>query len=333
MSEPRELVLLTNVQKALAEARSVDEVRHLRDQASAVRAYARKAKLGQDILVDAAAIKLRAERRLGQILLQTELAKASPGNQHTGNAELSASGNPMVTLKELGLTKSDSSRSQQVAGLAEEVFERYLQESLAARREPTMTAALRLAGKNGHDDRAAPVSAPAAPPPARANNTPAGRYATGLVNLQSLLASEHRSLDSLLKEPTNRLFLDAAHLHVWCLPEQLLDALDLLEGWGFLYASAIPLAVPKAGEANYWPVTHGLLLLGVRGATQFAGISRSDVLEKTSLPSADLEMRISVLIEQVSPAPYVFLYPDTDRLPRDWGLWPASAKRLERTLS
>jgi len=48
------------------------------------KAYAKKAKMGQRIVVEAAAIKLRAERRLGQMLQAIELADAAPGNQYSG---------------------------------------------------------------------------------------------------------------------------------------------------------------------------------------------------------------------------------------------------------
>ena len=332
MSEPRDLVLLSDVQRALAQAQSVDEVCQLRDRAAAVRAYARKAKLGQDILFNAATIKLRAERRLGEILQQTELAKASPGNQHTQADPMSPDKDLPVTLKELGLTKSESSRSQQIAELPEEAFEQYLQKSIAAKREPTMAALLKLVGKRGSSSQNSGKFSPSNVP-VPAGRAPSRRYATGLMNLNGLLGSEYRDIGTLLRESASSLFLESAQLHVWCLPEQLLDALDLVEAWDFAYASAIPVATDGADGSNFWPVTHGLLVLGMRGTTAFSGISRSKVLDKASPASADLEMRISVLVQQVSPAPYVYLYPQTARTPRDWDCWPNSPAILKKDAS
>ena len=332
MSEPRDLVLLSDAQRALTQARSVDEVCHLRDRAAAVRAYARKAKLGQDILFDAATIKLRAERRLGEILQQTELAKGSPGNQHTQALATSSDNSLPVTLKELGLTKSESSRSQRIAELPEEAFEQYLAESIAAKREPTMTAILKLIGKKGSPSQSSAKSHTSGSP-VSASEASSRRYATGLMNLNGLLSSEYRDLGSLLRESASSLFLESAQLHVWCLPEQLLDALDLVEAWDFAYASAIPVATDDADGSNFWPVTHGLLVLGTRGTTVFSGISRSKVLDKASPANADLQMRISVLVQQVSPAPYVYLYPQTARTPRDWDCWPNSPVALKKDAS
>ena len=107
----------------LAQATTVDEVKDLRDRAAAVKAYAKKARLGQQIVAEAAAIRLQAERRLGEMLQSLELADSAPGNQYTGRVEDAPSENGRICLRDLGLTKSDSSRSQRLARLPDDVFE------------------------------------------------------------------------------------------------------------------------------------------------------------------------------------------------------------------
>ena len=64
---------LRNVEAAiqlLEEAKTIEEVTHIRDYAEAVRLVARQAKVGLRAQNEAAEIKLRAERRAGEMLAQ-----------------------------------------------------------------------------------------------------------------------------------------------------------------------------------------------------------------------------------------------------------------------
>ena len=66
--QSQELVQFNQVMHALAEARSIDEVKQIRDKAEAVRKYAQSAALGLDAQNYAAEVKLRAERKPGVCL-------------------------------------------------------------------------------------------------------------------------------------------------------------------------------------------------------------------------------------------------------------------------
>lgn len=116
----RELAKYNDAKRALAVAYRVDEVKSVRDKAMAMRLYATQAK--DRVLIDQATeIKLRAERRAGELLREMEKNKgAVPGK--TGRK-----GKPVLDtapkLSDLGVSKTQSSRWQALAAINESAFE------------------------------------------------------------------------------------------------------------------------------------------------------------------------------------------------------------------
>lgn len=111
--------------RALAECKNTDEAREIRNQAEAMRAYARQAK-NRDLEIDAAEIRMRAERRLGEIIKAQKdtvgLAKGGrPYKNLTGSDEEPVEASP--TLAEAGIDKKLSMRAQKLAAVPEDKFE------------------------------------------------------------------------------------------------------------------------------------------------------------------------------------------------------------------
>ncbi len=82
-----------------------DEVKDIRDKAIAIQMYARQAQ-NVELERQACEIRLRVERRSGQLLAEMEKAKGSAGNQYTGPVERA---DRSKTLPELGITRDQSS--------------------------------------------------------------------------------------------------------------------------------------------------------------------------------------------------------------------------------
>lgn len=109
--------------RALAEARSVDEVKDFRNKAEAMRAYARQAK-NREMEADAAEIRFRAERRLGELMaMQRDTVGLAPAGRPK---EIGLQENPIIrppTLAEAGIDKNLADRARKFAAIPETQFE------------------------------------------------------------------------------------------------------------------------------------------------------------------------------------------------------------------
>jgi len=94
----------------LARCRDVDDVRDVRDKARAIEIYQRARGASLAAQQDAAEIALRAERRLGELCV----AVLTPGRKRSHDAT--------VSLSDLGISKSQSSRWQKLAAIPESDF-------------------------------------------------------------------------------------------------------------------------------------------------------------------------------------------------------------------
>lgn len=135
-----QLVKTEAARQAIEEARRVDEVKAIRDQAEAARAYAKQAKLGMEMVNAAAEIKLRAERRAGQILLEMDKHEGGRPSENPS----SASRGFAPKLADLGVTHDQSSRWQQMAAMPQSKFEQHLAERKEAGEEITLKSVLRM---------------------------------------------------------------------------------------------------------------------------------------------------------------------------------------------
>jgi hypothetical protein len=111
-----ELVRYDAMCRAIAEAYEVDEVKDIRDKALALEIYARQAK-NVDAERDACEIRLRAERRAGQLLKEMEKAKGGRPAKTASTAE------GVSTLADRGVSEGQSHRWQKLADVPEDQFE------------------------------------------------------------------------------------------------------------------------------------------------------------------------------------------------------------------
>jgi N6-adenosine-specific RNA methylase IME4 len=100
---------------ALAEARTVDEVKDIRDKAEAIRAYARMAK-DKQLEIDATEIRARATREIGKRM--AEMPKAPPGRK----PDIGSPEDP-ISLSDAGIDKHLAHAARELAEIPEDDFE------------------------------------------------------------------------------------------------------------------------------------------------------------------------------------------------------------------
>lgn len=191
------LTVLSEMRQALAKAHTLEQVTKLRDSAEALRCLVQKAKLGLQMHNEAAEFKLRAERKAGELLAALNLY---------GGDRKSSSHDAILKLKDLGISKDQSSRWQREAAITEAQFDDFIRETNEAEKEITAAELLRRAvtrrGRraalprtvNAHrNGDAFVVAAPRAAKPSAAPEDQATLEATSLKELLAD-AEEHRAL-------------------------------------------------------------------------------------------------------------------------------------------
>ena len=138
--------VLTHFDRARQElelASTIDEVKQIRDQAEALRLYAKQARLSLEMQNKCAEIKIRAERRAGEMLQERERHPPGPPKE-----DRSHDGTHLQPprLEDLGITKNQSSRWQLMASIPEQDFDERVESIKRNEKELTSSEMLSLAG-------------------------------------------------------------------------------------------------------------------------------------------------------------------------------------------
>lgn len=113
--------------RALAAAKSIDEVKEIHNQSEAMRAYAKQAK-NKQLEIDAIDIRNRAERRIGELMAAQ---RESVGTAQGRRSDLGPSATQVdvpITLAEVGIDKHLADRARKYAAIPEQQFEEILAE-------------------------------------------------------------------------------------------------------------------------------------------------------------------------------------------------------------
>lgn len=254
--------------RAIAEAHSVDELRLIRDRAEAYRYALKVAGEAPDVVRKAEEIKLRAERRAGELLREMPKARGGfDGREPDGSLRLHAE--TAETYADLGIDKVQAHRWQKIAEIPEEKFEEFV----ATAPEVTTSGALRLLKELQAEEVAAAR---------RAAPLPAGKYRViyadppwlysreqhSTEEQQTVLATHYPSMptEEICQLPVSDMAIDDAVLFLWATAPLIRDALAVIDAWDFDYKAQFVWDKVRHNVGHYNSVRHELLLIATRGS-------------------------------------------------------------------
>lgn len=311
MTESSDIIIsqLNQAEIALLKADTPSSAADVADVAEAARTYAKRVGAALPVINKATAIKLRAERKAGELL-----AEINPNS----SAKRESNG---TSLSDMGITKTQSSRWQRAAKVPEPAFEKYLADGDALDREITSSGVAKLANVYAPKNSAATPERTDgictdlselvasgqkfgtiyADPPWRYNNQ-GTRAAT----------DNHydgdMSIEELCKMPIGELAADKCHLHLWTTNAFLFECPKLFEAWGFEFKSTFVWVKPSFGIGNYWRNSHEIMLLAIKGGqTALSRSEKSWTQCKRGMHSAKPEI-VRHSIEKLSPGPFLELF-------------------------
>lgn len=326
-----ELIVWNDAIKAIEEARTIDEIKDVRDKAEALRLYSKQAGETLEVQNAIAEIKIRAERKAGDLL--DEMERSTVGdNQHTAGSNTVLLPNK-PTLADIGITKTQSSRWQKVASMPEKEFEEHVHETTKAGKELTTAGVLKKVKKKKQEKRQEEKQEQAqdlphglynviyADPPWQYDNT--GVHGAADHHYPTMPLGEICSLLHGLQLQV----AENAVLFMWVTNPFLQDAFQVIEAWNFEYKTNVAWVktnLVKPGSGFYVRGRHELLYICTKGSftpldkhisPPIGSVITADVLEHSRKPEEAYH-----IIERLYPdCNYIELF---SRNQRDgWDMW------------
>ena len=305
MIEQTALVQFDKARLALAEAVKIDEVKLIRDQAEALRQYIRQQGASLEMQNQAAEIKLRAERRAGEMLKEQILHGGGRPTEKPSHDVIVSS---VPTLAELGITPMQSQRWQLEATILEANFEKFIAETKASGDELTSRALRIEAIKAKSNDKATIADL----------ELPTGRYRTIVIDppwpMEKIIRDERpnqvdmdyptMTIDEIkaIKLPA---YEDGCHVYLWTTQKHIQASFQLFEAWGVKFQCLLAWVKNVGFTPFSWMYSTEFCLFGRIGNLQLLKLGiRTDfgakVREHSRKPDEFYE-----IVRQVSPEPRI----------------------------
>ncbi len=318
------LVHFENARRELELARTVDEVKSIRDRAEAMRLYCKQAKYSLEMQNLCAEIKIRAERRAGEILADMDKHKGGRPKNHSHDE----SGFPR--LRDLGIDSNKSSRWQRISEIPEDTFEDYIQTAKLKEAELTSSGALLLARDIERQKKIQDIEENIEKSP----HLPEQQYNVIVVDppWEYRLKHDHRrnallyptmKMEEIKDIPIQQLATADSILWLWSTNAHLPDALEIVACWGFEYKVLLTWVKNRIGT-GYWlrgRTEHAIM--AVKGHPVVNLTNQSTVIHAPIREHSQKPDEFYRLVETLCPGRKIELFARENR--DGWDTWLTSA--------
>jgi N6-adenosine-specific RNA methylase IME4 len=312
--------------RSIAECKTIDEVKAIHDKAVAFEAYTRVSGEGRIAQNDIAEIRLRAERRGGELL--RELGRnqvVGPGRGKTIPARVNGFSEYADACAKLGEGKTGYNRAlrwQDEADISDEDFEDYIQRIKTANEGELTSKGLLRFGNNlkQSESEAAPL-APLPPGKFRAIYAdPPWSYSNSGFAQSAASKYPTMSLDRICDMPIADKAVDETVLFLWATSPLLPDALTVMGAWDFQYKASMVWIKDRApGMGWYVNTKHEFLLIGAGRSTPHPKVKLDSVVTAPVSKHSKKPEEFYALIEQMYEGPYLELFARNKR--EGWERW------------
>jgi N6-adenosine-specific RNA methylase IME4 len=327
--------------RALAEAKRVDEVKEIRDQAIAMQEYARRAN-NHELEANAFAIRMEATRRLGKMIEVQKNTVGLASGREGKRRSLGLPENPSdrSTLASQGIDKNLANNARKYAALSDEDFERVVSEGRDAIKnvgEHALRANTKAARRAERTARLVEASRTNAPLLSHR------RYPIILADPpwsfhvyngpdKERTAERHypaMSTEKICALPVDEVATPDAVLFLWAVACDLPGALRVVTAWGFEYVTHLVWVKDKAGLGHWVRNQHELLLIARRGdmPTPLPKNRPPSVIQVAKREHSRKPDQAFALIERMFPdLPKIELFARTPR--PGWDRWGNETERF-----
>ena len=294
--------------KALAEASRVDEVKSIRDKAVAMQVYAKQAK-DMDLIDHATDIRLRAERRAGDLL-----RKAAEQKQRVKGGDPKSRPAILAKLSDIGVTLTQSSRWQRLAVMSEPEFEEKVEKAKKKQRSAIDgTAKIERTEMRAADEARVRALAPRP-----------GRFRTLIVDppwdyewlsLAGRAKPGYATMthEQLLALDVGQWAEDDCHLYLWTTNNFMTRAVELMARWGFAHKTILTWIKPKFGLGSYFRNSTEHVLFGLRGELRTRSDSIATHFEAPVGEHSEKPEKFYEIVRAASYEPYGEAFQRADR--------------------